>query len=84
MGLAGSGLGSTQNQPDPVGLQDSRLATDCEKPQVESNRAWVDDGQIWLWLENTNQEPNFVQISQIWKNKSILTNKFTKPNTSSP
>lgn len=39
MGLAGSGLGSTQNQPDPVGLQDSRLAADCEKPQVESNQA---------------------------------------------
>ena len=32
MGLAGSGLGSTQNQPDPVGLQDSRLAADYEKP----------------------------------------------------
>ena len=39
MGLAGSGLGSTQNQLDPVGLQDSRLAANCEKPQVESNRA---------------------------------------------
>ena len=47
-------LGSTQNQPDPVRLQDGRPTADCEKPRVESNQAQVDCGRIQLRLKNTN------------------------------
>lgn len=78
------GLGLTRNWPDLVELQDGEPTTYHEKPRVESDRAQVDDGRIRLRPKNTNQEPNLAQISQIWKNKSILTNKFTKPNISSP
>ena len=65
-------LGSTQNQPDPVRLQDGRPTADCEKPRVESNQAQVDCGRIQLRLKNTNQEPNLVQISQIQRTQTYL------------
>ena len=65
LGVYKSCLGLIQNRPDLVGLQDSRPATSREKPQVESDRARVNSGQIRLRPKDKDQRPNLVQISQI-------------------
>lgn len=64
-------------------MLDWGLAADREKPWIELDGARMDSGQIQLRLKDRDQRPNLVQISQILKNKFILTDRSTNPNTSS-
>ena len=49
-------FGSTRNRPDSDGLKDGGPAADCEKQQVESDRARVDDGWTRLDRKTENKD----------------------------